>query len=379
MNTKIEFLYLSEADMIKAGVCDMGACIDTMEQVFSLMSKDDYRMGGPSGNDHGIKLAFPKTAQIPDMPVDGPDRRFMAMPAYLGGAFHMTGIKCYGSNQKNRGKGLPRSILMLTLMDTETGAPVAYLSANLLSAMRTGAVPGLGARYLSVKNPRVAAIIGPGVMGRMAVSAFVAAQPTINTVKVKGRSREGIDAFLSYCKEHFPGIREYIVCQSEEEACRGADMICFGTTNAPKYEQNPYVSGEWLKPGALVMSTSALRMDEDFLADKNRCKLVSDNYKMYEGWGAGHEYPTQETVSTLIGMRFYDLVTAGKIARADVTDIGDIINGEKTGRDSENQVIVYAVGGMPTEDVGWGCACYRRALAEGIGTRLDLWNEPALK
>jgi ornithine cyclodeaminase/alanine dehydrogenase-like protein (mu-crystallin family) len=376
--TKIEFLYLSEPDMIKVGVTNMAGCIDTMCELFSLMSKNDYRMGGASGNDHGIKLEFPKASEIPDMPLDGPDRRFFAMPAYVGGKFRMCGIKCYGSNQENRKQKLPRSILMLTLMDLETGAPVAYMSANLLSAMRTGAVPGMGAKYLSVKNPKVASIIGPGVMGKTAIESFIVAQPTIETVKVKGRSQAGIDDFISYCKGKFPSVKKYIVCKSEEEACENADIICFGTTNADTFENNPYISGEWLKPGALVMSTSALLMDDAFLVDKNKCKLVSDNYKMYEGWGTGREYPTQKTVSTLIGMKFFDLVLSNQIKRDGITDIGDIINGYKSGRESEDQVIVYAVGGMPTEDVAWGYECYQNAVRMGIGTSLNLWEKPEL-
>ncbi|MFT8887182.1 MAG: tyramine oxidase subunit B [Ethanoligenens sp.] len=377
-NTQIDLLYLNEQDMIKAGVRDMAGCIDAMQELFSLMSKGDYRMGGPSGNDHGIKLKFPVTSDVPGMPLDGPDRRFLAMPAYVGGDYRMCGIKCYGSNQANRQKGLPRSILMLTLMDLETGSPVAYMSANLLSAMRTGAVPGLGARLLSKKNPKVAAIIGPGVMGKTAIESFVTEQPTIQTVKIKGRSQSGIDGFINYCKEKFPTIKEYIVCHTEEEACRDADMICFGTTNAPVFEDNPYVDGNWLKPGALIMSTSALLMDDDFMVDPAKCKLVSDNYKMYAGWGDGQPYPTQKTVSSLIGMRFYDLVTSGKLQREDITDIGDIINGYKTGRESEDQVIVYAVGGMPTEDVVWGYKCYQKARELGVGTSLNLWDRPAL-
>ena len=51
---EVNFLYLSEADLIEAGVQDMAGCIDTMEELFSLMSKGDYMMGGPNGNEHGI-------------------------------------------------------------------------------------------------------------------------------------------------------------------------------------------------------------------------------------------------------------------------------------------------------------------------------------
>lgn len=43
--TKVEFLYLSEEDMIEAGVLDAGKCVDVMGEVVSLLSKGDYLMG----------------------------------------------------------------------------------------------------------------------------------------------------------------------------------------------------------------------------------------------------------------------------------------------------------------------------------------------
>jgi ornithine cyclodeaminase len=33
---------------------------------------------------------------------------------------------------------------------------------------------------------------------------------------------------------------------------------------------------------------------------------------------------------------------------------------------------------MPVEDVAWGTVVYRNALAGGIGTKLNLWERPAL-
>ena len=97
------------------------------------------------------------------MPKNADDRRFMAMPAYLGGRFDMAGVKWYGSNAENRKKGLPRSILMLTLNDKDTGAPLAYMSANILSAYRTGAVPRRRLRNISrVRTPKPWASSGRG-------------------------------------------------------------------------------------------------------------------------------------------------------------------------------------------------------------------------
>ncbi len=373
----MELLYLNEEDMIKAGVRDMKSCMDSMEDVFVLLNKQDYRMGGEDANEHGIRVAFPKESNVEGMPTHKPDYRFMAMPAYLGGRFHSFGIKTYGSNPDNKDKGLPRSILMMSLLDADTGAPVSYMSANILSAMRTGAVSGVGARYLAKKDTKTVSIIGPGVMSRYTLKSFVEACPGIDTVKIKGRSERGVKGFIEYCRAEFENIKNYVVCDSIEDACRDSDIVFYGTTNAEKFEDNPRVKREWLKNGALVISASALLVDTEFLS-LPEVKLVSDNYRMYDGWGTGNPLPTQKNVSTLLGMGFYDAVTEGKIKREDITDLGEIICREKTGRDSDDQIILYAVGGMPIEDVAWGFDVYNNAKKGNIGTTLKLWDSSAL-
>lgn len=91
MAHKTEFLYMSEPDTIAAGVLDARKCIDNAEEVFTLLAKGDYLMGGNNHNNHGMYIVFPKESEFPNMPVAGPDRRFVAMPAYLGGRFDICG------------------------------------------------------------------------------------------------------------------------------------------------------------------------------------------------------------------------------------------------------------------------------------------------
>lgn len=52
MDSKIDFLYLSEPDMIKAGVKDMKSCVDVMEDLLITLYKGDYVMGGANHNSH---------------------------------------------------------------------------------------------------------------------------------------------------------------------------------------------------------------------------------------------------------------------------------------------------------------------------------------
>lgn len=130
MDTAIKFLYLSEPDMIRAGVTDMDACVEAMEDLLLTLHKGDYVMGGKNHNSHGCMVTFPDDPEFEGMPKNAEDRRFMAMPAYLGGRYQMAGMKWYGSNMENKKKGLPRSILMMMLNDKDTGAPLAMMSAK---------------------------------------------------------------------------------------------------------------------------------------------------------------------------------------------------------------------------------------------------------
>lgn len=377
VSSKIDFLYLNEQDMLKSGVSNMRACLESMEDMFKLLYKGDYRMGGEDANEHGIRLSFPKTSDIPGMPLHEPDKRMMAMPAYLGGKYHLYGCKTYGSNPHNPEVGQPRSILMMQLLDADTGAPMAYMSANILSAMRTGAVCGLGAKWLANEGAKTVAIIGPGVMSRYTLDAFMVAQPGIETVKIKGRGIANINRFIDYAKANYPQIKNFIVCSTYEDACRESDIIFYGTTNAASFEDNPFVEESWIKPGAVIISASALLVKTDFLAKEN-VRLVADNYAMYAGWGEGNPLPTQKTVSTLLGMGFYDAVTEGKIKRSSIAELGAIVAGDTAARSDKDQIVVYAVGGMSLEDVAWGYECYRNALKDGIGTKLTLWDTPEL-
>ena len=374
---KIDFLYLNEADMIKAGVTDMAGCVDTMEDMFVLLHRGDYRMAGANNDSHGAMVVFPEDPEFPGMPRHTADRRFMAMPAYLGGQYGTTGVKWYGSNIENRDKGLPRSILMFTLNDTDTGAPLAYMSANLLSAYRTGAVPGVGARHLARKDARVVAVYGPGVMGRTSLAAFMAACPHIDTLKVQGRSAATTEGFIAWAQDTFPQITTVERCTDIETLVGDADIVTYcascETGDVSKY---PFIKRDWLKPGAFLSMPAAVEIDEGL--ERPDVRKVMDRIGLYEAWFEELPKPAHVHVP-VVGVRFMDMIHDGKMTRDALEDLGAICAGEAPGRQSDDEIIILSVGGMPIEDVAWGTVVYRNAVEKGIGTKLNLWDEPALR
>ncbi|MCR5213992.1 MAG: ornithine cyclodeaminase [Eubacterium sp.] len=377
-DTRIDILYLSEPDMLKAGVNDVVACTNCMEELLVTLDKGDYLMGGENGNSHGTMITFPDKPIFPNMPKNGPDRRFMAMPAYVGGETDMAGMKWYGSNVDNRDKGLPRSILMVMLNDKDTGAPLSLMSANLLSAYRTSGIPGAGVKNLAVKNAKVLGIVGPGVINITAIETFAALRPTLDTLKIKGRGKASIDRCISFVKERLPQFTTIKVVDTLEECVRDSDILSFATSTAMGMDrsQYPFVKEEWIKPGALFCVPGSCDFSDEYICS-GKAKLVCDNIKLYEAWAEEYPYPTYNTIY-IPGSLWLDLVHDGKLSKDKIINLGAIIAGKEEGRKSDDEVIIYSVGGMPVEDVAWGKKCYEKALEMGIGTKLNLWEEPYL-
>lgn len=378
MDSKVEFLFLNEEDMIKAGVLDADRAVDTVGEVITLLSEGDYLMGGRAHNDHGVQLIFPEKSDIPNFPLaDSADRRFMAMPAYLGGRFHMCGEKWYGSNGNNRSIGLPRSILMMMLNDVETGKPLAYMSGNLLSSMRTGAMPGLAAKLLARDDSKVLTLVGPGVICRSSLRAIMSQRFDIDTIKIKGSSPTSANAIKmkEYIEENYPQVKNIVLCRDMEEALKDADII----TEAVSCKEGewPEYKREWLKPGALVISTSTFNMEHKSIVD---LKKVIDNYGMYENYAEEDNVGYDENGNRLhigcMGEDFVYMVQDGLIERDSLTTFGEIIRGKKPGRESDDEIILVSIEGMPTEDVAWAYECYTYALVHDIGTKLKVWDRP---
>ena len=242
-DSKVEFLFLSQPEMIEAGVLDMAACVDTLDEAFAIMGAGDYLMGGPTQHHHGIMIHFPEEARGPRMPVKGPDRRFMAMVSYLGGDYHLCGTKWYGSNAENPKRGLPRSILLVIINDPDTGAPIAIMDGNLISAMRTGGAVGLGARYLAPKDGSIAGVVAAGPISRTCLMALKVGMPGLKEARVYDLDQAKSAAFCKEMSEEL-GIDAHPVGSMAE-----AVIDCDAVSTAASGPVVPHFETEWFKRG----------------------------------------------------------------------------------------------------------------------------------
>jgi ornithine cyclodeaminase len=372
MGKRTDFLYLSETDMRKAGVLNSEQCNDISAEVFRLLGTGDYIMGGFKHNEHGFGIEFPKETPFPNMPVAGPDRRFAAMVAYLGGDFNICGEKWYGSNIINPQRGLPRSVLMVMLNDPDTCEPLCLMSANLVSAMRTGAVPGVGARYLARKDAQTCTVIGCGPINKSCIKAIANEAKNLKKLYIHDVFPEKAKEFADWAREelHLEGE----IAQSLEDGVRAGDIVSVAASRLKPLE----LHNEWLKAGATVILSGPAKADQAFWTEN---KLIFDNAKMHmaymESATKSEDTDLERVYHTWIGGPVYCLIDQGILPPlTEAVSLGDIVCGARPGRQNDEDKYIFITSGMVVFDLGWGYTIYKKAQEMGLGQVLNLWEEP---
>jgi ornithine cyclodeaminase/alanine dehydrogenase-like protein (mu-crystallin family) len=129
------------------------------------------------------------------------------------------------------------------LYDAATGNPLAWMAANQLGQIRTGAATGYVTDLLAKPDADTLAVIGSGFQARTQVEAIRAVRP-ITTVRVWSRSEE---KRLSFAAE-VSGL----AAKTAEEAVRGAQIVVTSTNSA-----EPVIEDAWIAPGTMINAMGA--------------------------------------------------------------------------------------------------------------------------
>lgn len=122
---------------------------------------------------------------MPERPVvEHENKTLMYMPCYTK---EVIGTKILSIFPENAKLGLPSIDGAVLLNDQKTGAPIAVLDGQSVTAWRTGAVGGVGIRHLSRRDCHTVGIVGAGVQG-FHLAVYACAARDIRTVYVYNHS-----------------------------------------------------------------------------------------------------------------------------------------------------------------------------------------------
>jgi len=323
----IELIYIDRDALVSAGLLDFEKAVEDVERAFKMLAAGEIVMPPKVA----IELFF-----------DGgsPKGHFIAMPAYAK-PLGVAGVKWAAGFFRNPERGLPHGLDVIVLSDPETGRPLAVMEGALITAVRTGAVAAVGAKYLAPDGAEVAAVVGAGVVGRAVAHALKAALRGLTDLKVYDLKREKAEAVA--------GEVDGRVAGSLEGAVRGSDIVVTATTS-----HSQFVKLSWLKRDCLCVEVGKNELEDSVILRAD--KVVVDYWEQVKA---------REWVSLA------RLWRQGLLPESKIEEIAPII---VRGRLGGGGLRVFSPIGMACEDLVVANRLYREAEKRGLGVRLPLWT-----
>ena len=338
---KASILFLNNKAMEKEGILDMHKAIEDVEKTYMLNWKGDVINPGK------CVLRWGKTTE--DENVLG---RINAMPGYVGGEYDVAGIKWIGSGPMNYKEGLPRASVTVILNDPKTKLPICIADGTAVSTMRTGASGGVAVKLLAKSDAQVMTICGAGAQAPTQLEAALIARPTIKKLFVYDIRKESSERFANITKEKYPNL-EVVVTDDIKFATQQSDII-----DCVTLASEPFIKGEWLKKGALVMNMADYEVDNDCV--KKASKIVVDYWE-----GVKHRM-----IST-VALMWKD----GLVKDQDIhAELGEILCNEKPPRENDDEIIYFNAVGAGIMDIAIVSRCYKSAKENGNGIVLPFWE-----
>jgi len=279
-----------------------------------------------------------------------------AMPSYLE-RLGVSAVKVVNSHPDNPKKfKLPTVMATIVLVDPENGAPLAIMSGNWITAMRTGAAGGIAAKYLARKDSKVIGLVGAGTQAKTQLMALLSLYERLEEVRVWSRS-EDQDRRKEYVSEMEPLCRGKTVIspvESVKDAVVDADII---VTTTPS--RKPLVSDEWISEGTHITCIGAdapgkEELDPSILL---RAKIYVDDWE--QGSHSGEiNVPLAKGIITEENVQ---------------GELGEVVAGLKTGRTSAEEITVFTSTGLAIQDAVTANLVYEKALADNIGQWIEMF------
>ncbi|MFH5812037.1 ornithine cyclodeaminase family protein [Companilactobacillus sp. FL22-1] len=329
-------IYLSAADIKK--VFTMRDAIDADKEALSL-----YSLG---------KANIPLRTNIDIAEHSG---QSLYMPGYVSGDKPALGQKIVSVYPENISKKLPSVPATMIVLDATTGIVNAVLDGTYLTQLRTGAVQGLATELLSNEDSKTALLIGTGGQGMSQLEAMLTVR-NLTRVYVFDIDKKRSESFCDEATEKFSGkfttTFESIV--EINSVLKEVDIITTVTTS-----RKATFNGDMIKDGAHINGVGAYtkEMHEIPEAALIRAKEIFVD--------------TNDGVLAEAG----DIITplkTGVISKNDITgELGQLINGEVTGRQNKKDITIFKTVGTAALDVVVADRIVRLALQKQIGIQLN--------
>jgi alanine dehydrogenase len=228
--------------------------------------------------------------------------------------------------------GLPTVQGVVVVMDVERGTIAGMLDSGFVTTMRTAAATAVAAKYLSLPDARVAAIIGCGVQGQASLDALR-----------RVRKIEKAHVFDADPARTLVGDIDIIRARTLDEALDGADIVVTCTPS-----KTPFLDERHARSGRFIAAVGADNPEKSEIAPAlmAKARVVPDVLDQTATMGDLHH-----------------AIEAGLMSRDDIhAELGAIVAGRASGRQSRDELFIFDSTGTAIQDVVVASLVLRRAL-----------------
>jgi ornithine cyclodeaminase len=256
------------------------------------------------------------------------------------------GLKAGGYWPNNLEKhGLPNHQSTVFLFDPDTGAVMAMVGGNLLTALRTAAASSVSIKHLARHDAKVLGMIGAG---HQATFQLRAALEQRDFEKVIG---------WNYHPEMLPNIAKVAAEAGVPfEAVGLSDMIEADVIISITSAFSPSLMADHVAPGTHVacMGTDTRGKQEVETTLLGRATVFTDEVAQSASIGEAQH-----------------AVAEGLISRSDIVPLGSVINGTSPGRTAEDQITLFDGTGVGLQDLAVAASVVALAAEKGVAINVD--------
>ena len=235
----------------------------------------------------------------------------------------------------------PSHQAVITLFNSETGAPIALMDGEHITAMRTAAASLLSIQHLARKDSKTVAIVGTGVQAESHLK-MIGTLVGIEKVWIASRNHSAASALASHASNAHLG-------DSIHQAVSHADIVCL-CTSSPE----PVIKKEWLKEGVHITSVGYRPPGGELPRD-----VIEASHLFVESKRAFEPPPSGSAELQGLPADFG-------------TELGELLLKQKPGRRSETEWTVYKSMGHAMEDLVAASLVYEKALERRMGMKVEL-------
>ncbi|WP_373111657.1 ornithine cyclodeaminase family protein [Staphylococcus epidermidis] len=255
--------------------------------------------------------------------------RYLVMPA-LSDELNIVGLKTVSFAPENPKKEKATITGSVILSDYETGETLSILDGGFLTKVRTGAISGVATKYLAKENAKTLSVIGAGVQAEGLIEAILAVRD-IENIHIASRTFEKAENFAQNIRNRF-NIK-VSVFKSADEAIDSADIVVTATNaSQPVYTHS-------LHPGVHLNAVGSFKPDMQEIPSET---MLVANKIVVESMEAALEETGDLKIPQSEGILTKNMLHS---------ELGDIISGEKVGRETEEEVTVFKSVGLAIVDI----------------------------